>query len=91
MLREGEKRSLPRMRKKPKTRRELAHRSNDGLDVTLLWQPADDELTLCVCDERLGAYFEIHPAPFVALDAFHHPHAYADFASVYYEDERLAA
>jgi hypothetical protein len=71
--------------------RELAHRSNDGLEVKLLWQPADDDLTVCVCDERIGAYFEIHPEPYVALDVFHHPHAYLDFASVYYDDQRLAA
>ena len=71
--------------------RELAHRSNDGLDVTLLWHPEDGGLTVCVCDEKIGAYFEIHPEPFVALDVFHHPHAYLDFADVYYEDRRLAA
>jgi hypothetical protein len=70
---------------------ELAHSSDGGLEVTLLWQPDCDELKVCVCDERLGAYFEIHPEPFVALDVFHHPHAYVDFASVYYEDQRLAA
>ena len=73
------------------TARELAHRSTDGLEVTLLWQPAGDELTVCVCDERHGAYFEIHPKPYVALDVFHHPHAYVDFASVYYEGQRLVA
>jgi hypothetical protein len=76
---------------KRQTTRELAHRSNDGLDVTLLWHPVDDQLTVCVCDERIGAYFEIHAEPFVALDVFNHPHAYTDFASVYYEDQRLAA
>lgn len=81
----------PRMSNRQTAARELAHRSNDGLEVTLLWQPVGDDLTVCVCDEKIGAYFEIHPEPFVALDVFHHPHAYLDFASVYYEDRRLAA
>jgi hypothetical protein len=71
--------------------RELARRENDGLEVTLLWQPADDALSVCVCDQRLGAYFEIHPEPSVALDAFYHPYSYAASAVVHYEDERLAA
>jgi hypothetical protein len=71
--------------------RELAHRSNDGIDVTLFWQPDTDELSVCVCDQRRGAYFEIEPEPNVALDAFYHPYSYALLSSVHYEDERLAA
>jgi hypothetical protein len=42
-------------------RRELARRSNDGIDVALNWHPALDELTVCVRDQRHGAYFEIRP------------------------------
>jgi hypothetical protein len=47
----------------PKIRsmRELTHRSNDGIDVTLFWHSDTDELTVCVCDQRRGAYFEIEP------------------------------
>jgi hypothetical protein len=71
--------------------RELAHRSNDGLDVTLFWFPDTDELTVCVCDQRRGAYFEIEPDPNVALDAFYHPYSYASLSCVHYEDRRLAA
>jgi hypothetical protein len=41
--------------------RELTHRSNDGIDVTLFWHSDTDELTVCVCDQRRGAYFEIEP------------------------------
>jgi hypothetical protein len=69
---------------------ELAHRSNDGIDVTLFWQPDTDELTVCVCDQRRGAYFEIEPRASDALDAFYHPYSYASH-SVLYEDDRLAA
>jgi hypothetical protein len=71
--------------------RELAHRSNDGLDVTLFWHPGTDELTVCVCDTRRGAYFEIEPEKSNALDAFHHPYSYASLSSLHYEDQRLAA
>jgi hypothetical protein len=72
-------------------RRELAHRSNDGLDVTLFWSPDTDELTVCVCDQRRGAYFEIEPERNGALEVFYHPYSYASLSCVHYEDERLAA
>jgi hypothetical protein len=71
--------------------RELAHRNHDLIEVTLFWRPADDELTVCVCDQRRGAYFEIHPDPRLALDAFYHPYSYLSSSVVHYEDERLAA
>ena len=77
-------------------RRELAHRSNGGLDVTLLWAPAQgeqgkDELVVCVCDMRDGLYFEIPAEPYLAFHIFHHPFAYRDFSTVDYQDHRLAA
>jgi hypothetical protein len=75
--------------------RELAHRSGDGLDVTLLWCPPnggnDESTVVCVCDTRDGAYFEIPTEPYLALDVYHHPFAYRDFSTVDYEDSRLAA
>jgi hypothetical protein len=71
--------------------RELAYRANDGLEVTLFWQPSSDALIVCVCDQRRGSYFELRPEPQRALDAFYHPYAYASDSTVYYEDERLAA
>ena len=75
--------------------RELAHRSGDGLDVTLLWCPAsgqsNDSIVVCVCDRRSGAYFEITPEPYLALNAYYHPFAYRDLSSFNYEDSRLAA
>jgi hypothetical protein len=77
----------------PKIRsmRELTHRSNDGIDVTLFWHPDTDELTVCVCDQRRGAYFEIEPEAGNALEAFYHPYSYASLSYVHYEDDRLAA
>jgi hypothetical protein len=71
--------------------RELAHRSNGGIDVTLFWHPDTQELTICVCDERHGACFEFEPATSHALDAFYHPYSYASLTSVHYADDRLAA
>jgi hypothetical protein len=71
--------------------RELSHRNSDGLEVTLFWRPADDELTVCVCDQRRGAYFEIHPDAHLALDVFYHPYSYVAASVVHFEDERLAA
>ena len=76
-------------------RRELAQRSDDGLDVTLLWCRAagqnDESVVVCVCDGRDGTYFEIVAEPQVALDVYYHPFAYRDFATFYYKDGRLAA
>ena len=71
--------------------RELSHRSNDGVDVTLFWSPETDELTVCVSDQRRGAYFEFEPDAASALDAFYHPYSYVSQSSVHYEDHRLAA
>ena len=63
-------------------RRELSHRSNGGIDVTLYWHPTLDELTVCVRDRRHGAYFEIRAQRDLALDVYNHPYAYAEFAHV---------
>jgi hypothetical protein len=71
--------------------RELAYRANDGVEVTLFWQPGTDELKVCVCDQTNGAYFEIRPEPDQALVVFYHPYAYVAQCDVHYEDERLAA
>jgi hypothetical protein len=75
----------------PRPFRELAHRANDGLEVTLLWQSGTDVLKVCVCDQKQGAYFEFRPDPDRALDAFYHPYSYVTQCDVHYEDERLAA
>ena len=71
-------------------RRELACRSSVGVDVTLYWHPALDELIVCVCDKRKGTHFEIRPARDLALDVYYHPYAYADLEDVY-EKENLRA
>jgi len=49
--------------------------------VTLSWQPETDELLVSVCDQKHGAYFEIRPERYLALDVYYHPYAYLDFSS----------
>jgi hypothetical protein len=59
-------------------RRELAHRTASGLDVTLYWHPRTDELTVRVVDEHHEDYFEITATPSNALSVFYHPFLYAN-------------
>ena len=66
--------------------RELAHRVDNGLDVTLSWHADTDELLVCVYDERCDVYFETHPERDFALDVYYHPYAH-----VGYGDDGLAA
>jgi hypothetical protein len=74
-------------------RRELATRSNDGLDVTLAWAKRDgkDEVVVSVTDHREGEYFEIPAEPARALDVYNHPFAYRDLSTIDYEFSRRAA
>ena len=59
------------------SRRELAHRVADQIEVQLLWSAADDTVSIAVCDHRDGVVFELPVAPERAMHAFHHPFAYA--------------
>ena len=57
--------------------REIHHRSNDGLDVRMLWDPGENKVTVVVHDSRTGEVFEIEVGPGDnPLDVFHHPFAY---------------
>jgi len=58
------------------SRRELAQRSSNGIDVRLFWNPTDDTVVLSV-EDASGASFQLTVAPEHALDAFNHPYAYA--------------
>ncbi len=60
------------------TRRELAYRSTNGIDVFLLWCPADDSLAVVVIDENADS-FELVVTAAEALDVFDHPYAHAAF------------
>ena len=59
------------------TTRELAHRLSGADEVLLLWHPESDRVELSVRNLATGAGCEIEIAPADAIDAFHHPFAYA--------------
>jgi len=58
-------------------RRELAHRSSDGIEVTLFWTKRSNRVTIAVLDTRSGEALEFEADGSAALDAFNHPYAYA--------------
>ena len=58
-------------------RRELAHRTSDGIEVTLFWSKPSNRVTVAVLDTRSGGALEFDVAGSAALDAFNHPYAYA--------------
>jgi hypothetical protein len=62
--------------------RELAYRSNDGIDVRLLWRKADNRVRVAVDDVRAAASFDLIADPARALDVFYHPYAYAAFREI---------
>ncbi len=61
---------------------ELAHRSTNGIEVSLLWSRADGALSVFVVDGRSGKTMRIEARSDNALDVFHHPYAYAAAAGL---------
>ena len=58
--------------------RERDRRSSDGIVVQLLWNPEDNRVLVAVCDAKTGDSFDVEVTERArALDAFHHPYAYA--------------
>ncbi len=57
--------------------RELAQRLSGTVEVLLLWHPEIEQVEISVCDSVTGVGFQMEVAPRNALDAFHHPYAYA--------------
>ena len=70
-------------------RHELAHRTSDGIEVTLLWCACHDTVAVQVADH--GNLFEVVVARDRALDAFYHPYAYAAQQGLEYEVPVLRA
>jgi hypothetical protein len=59
-------------------RRELAHRSANGIDVSLLWDPEQDSLAVLAFDTRDGECLEVEVREGDdPMDVFEHPFAYA--------------
>lgn len=61
----------------PTPLRELAHRRSCGIDVRLLWDPADGRLTVEAHDDAEGTVLVVPVGERPALAVFHHPYAYA--------------
>jgi hypothetical protein len=57
--------------------RELAQRLSGGDEILLLWNQRDGHVEVSVRDVDTGVGFNLEVAPGSALDAFHHPYAYA--------------
>lgn len=58
-------------------RRELAHRQNDGIGVTLFWNEGTNHVTIDVLDSRSGEALEFEVDGRAAFHAFNHPYSYA--------------
>ena len=67
-----------------KRTRELDFRTTDGLEVALLWEPETNRLSVSVFDTKSGDDFEIAVSCDEAVDAFHHPYAYAANQGVHF-------
>jgi hypothetical protein len=59
------------------TVKELASRDQSGVEVTLLWDSRSNEVSVAVIDQLEDNGFSLTIAGHLALDAFHHPYAYA--------------
>ena len=71
-------------------RKELAYRSSNGIDVFLLWNPANDTLAVLVIDENAES-FELDVDASEAMDVFEHPYAYAAFRGLTFDEVELPA
>jgi hypothetical protein len=58
-------------------RRELAHRTSDGIEVTLFWSKPSSQVTIALLDSHSAEAVEFEVDGSTALDAFNHPYAYA--------------
>ncbi len=57
--------------------KELASRTSNGLEVTLVWHRGHNDVHVRVIDARTDEAFELTVAGENALEAFYHPYAYA--------------
>lgn len=68
---------------------ELDCRTSNGIEVALLL--VGDRLSVTVLDLTCGDCFELDVEPHCALDAFHHPYAYAAHRGILYGLRELVA
>ena len=57
--------------------KELDQRVEDGLHITLLWNQTQDRVSVSVFDAKPGNALEFPVQREEAMEAFHHPHAFA--------------
>ena len=60
------------------TFRELAHRVDGGVAVTLLWSARENRLAVAVFDGRAGELLVLDVESDKALEVFYHPYAHAE-------------
>jgi hypothetical protein len=73
-------------------RHELAHRSSNGLDVSLVWARSTNTVSVYVYDELFDEAFEIDVDPGTSpLAVFTHPFAYAARQGIEYGGLEAAA
>jgi hypothetical protein len=65
--------------------RELDARAAEGIDVRLFWHPTTGTVSISVFDSTREESFALVVDSEKALDAFHHPFAYAAFRGVSFE------
>ncbi len=83
MSRAGRGCELTRAMNETETLRELDHRTNDRIDVYLLWREHDNQVVVAVADEKTGDRFTLQVRPGERpLDVFNHPYAYAAWHGV---------
>ena len=61
----------------PNAKRELAYRASNGIEVRLLWNRQTNQVTVRVYNAQWHSAFELVVDGQQALDAYHHPFAYA--------------
>jgi hypothetical protein len=86
MTPDREETAMPRRAHTDSTERELAFRANDGVEVALLWCEGYEHLIVEFVDTKADDAFRFEVAPTEALDAFHHPYAYAAFRGIEYAE-----
>jgi hypothetical protein len=71
--------------------RELARRTNGGVEVALLWDRLDNAVIVSIRNAASGAYLQFAAEPRTARDAFNHPYPYATAKGLRCEGIFLAA
>jgi hypothetical protein len=66
------------------THRQLAHRANDGIEVSLYWHEPTNQVTVEIFDVSLEEVLAFEVEAGDALDAFHHPYVYASAREAYW-------